>query len=441
MFKDSYKELIQEVIKDIDKYKENDNFKNLANLIMDSGANVSLREHFLQQQIDLSWIEAIEKTIIPLDTILRSPRKFIKNEEDIVPIALARGITTDSIKHLAQHTNMIQSVENGIVTPNKILEVRKEESYETYENRFLFTLIKKISYFLDRRMAVVNETVIDDNQFEMTYNGKFAFNDDTVNYSISISYESKNRLGNEQMEDLLKQNIKDLTPVMRIERLRKIMYNFQSSLFMKNMANAAQIKPPLTMTNLLKKNPDYKACVDLWVTLESYRGTGVNFSVVNRRESPQDELVEKLLQFTALQYLYLKNYTQGLEEDFKVDTVENRPLERKIEEIVNSYDFDVDQVRKVFTDKVAKREKKKYAIEKRYIAIIRECLKDETDFRIKNDKKLSQDKIAAHARRRKYELLSNVQKHRSIVVGQPIKKSSKAKKAAEEKAKQEEANK
>ena len=67
---------------DINKYKEDDNFRNLTNSILNSGANINLKEHYLQSKIDISWIEAIEKTIIPLDNILRSPRKFIKNEEE-----------------------------------------------------------------------------------------------------------------------------------------------------------------------------------------------------------------------------------------------------------------------------------------------------------------------------------------------------------------------
>jgi len=410
----NYKQLIEQVISDMDKYKQDDNFRSLTNLIVSNGPNINLREHFLQQKIDLSWIEAIEKTIIPLDTILRNPRKFIKNEEDIVPIALARGITTDSIKHLAQHTNMIQSVDNGIVTPNKILEVRKEESYETYENRFLFTLIKKISWFLDKRMNIINESAINDNEYEIVYNGKFGFNDDRINFSVSFSYESKNRLGNEQMDDLLKQDVNDLTPVKRIERLRKIMYNFQGSMFMKNMANAAQVRPPLTMTNLLKKNPDYKACVDLWVMLDSYRGTGADFNVVNRKETADPILTEKLMQFTAMQYLYIKNYTQGLEDAGSMEDVEVQHLEKKVEEIVNSYDFDVSQIKKVFTDKIARKEKKQFAIEKRFISIIRECLRDEADFKMKTNKRTSKEKLKALASRRKAELLSTIVKNSDI---------------------------
>ena len=112
-------------------------------------SEVSYMHRFIDKQIDLTWIEAIEDAIIPLDNIIRNPRRFIVQEEEIVNIELARKISPESIRHLAQHTNMIAKVEDDSVTPNQILNIFKEESFETYENRFIYTLLINLQYIYD----------------------------------------------------------------------------------------------------------------------------------------------------------------------------------------------------------------------------------------------------------------------------------------------------
>ena len=58
---------------------------------------------------------------------------------------ISKRINEESIKHLAQHTQLIQSVgKDNMPQPVKILNVYKEETYDLYENRFISTLIKKL---------------------------------------------------------------------------------------------------------------------------------------------------------------------------------------------------------------------------------------------------------------------------------------------------------
>ena len=71
---------------------------------------------------DFSWLPMIEECVPNLDNLIRKPRKFIAQEEEIVPIERAKKITEESVKHLSQHTDFIQSVDKeGNITPNKIL--------------------------------------------------------------------------------------------------------------------------------------------------------------------------------------------------------------------------------------------------------------------------------------------------------------------------------
>ena len=118
-----------------------------------SNSTVSLNHKMMEKMIDLNWVEAIEKGLVHVDNVMRNPRKTVENVEEIVPIALSKKITVDSVKHLAQHTDLIQSVDpvTGKITPSKVLNVHKEESMMTYENKFVNTLIDRVYIFIARR--------------------------------------------------------------------------------------------------------------------------------------------------------------------------------------------------------------------------------------------------------------------------------------------------
>ena len=87
---------------------------------------------------DFSWVPIVEETIPYLDTIIRNPKKFLQQEEDIVIVEKSKKISTETVRHLAQHTNFIQDVDDeGMVKPSKVLNVEKEDSWDLYENRFI----------------------------------------------------------------------------------------------------------------------------------------------------------------------------------------------------------------------------------------------------------------------------------------------------------------
>ena len=100
---------------------------------------------------DVEWMDMMEEVIPHLDSIFRTPNRFIANEEEIVKIEQARKVSVETIKHLSKHTNFIQTVdqETGDVIPSKLLNVRKEESYDTYENRLIYTLIQNMKFFIN----------------------------------------------------------------------------------------------------------------------------------------------------------------------------------------------------------------------------------------------------------------------------------------------------
>lgn len=242
-----------------------------------------------KKHFELDWIEMIESCIVNLDNIVRNPRKFIVVEEDIVDISLARAISTESIKHLAQHTNMIAAVDKeGNVTPNKILNTTKEESFEVYENRFIYTLLKNLSNFVTRRLDAIKMSYVNDHILELTAKGNFFMGKTRVfcNFEIVGSLPTDPEQEAEQS--------RDVEILQRVTKLQRVISDFLSSPFAKQMINSAPVRPPITRTNVILKNPDFKKALVLWQFIESY--TKMGFQVENDiKKMPVDEKVDTLV--------------------------------------------------------------------------------------------------------------------------------------------------
>ena len=250
-----------------------------------SKPQLKLAKKSRSKQFETDWIDMIESCITSLDNIVRNPRKFIVIEEDIVDISLARAISTESVKHLAQHTNMIASVDKeGNVTPNKILNTTKEESFEIYENRFIYTLLKNLSNFVARRMDAIKKAYVNDNILELDVDANFYMGKTRVFYNLELIGSVPSDV-EEEIQGA------DLKIVERVTKLQRIISDFLSSPFAKQMINSAPVRPPITRTNVILKNPDFKKALVLWQFIESYSKMG--FSVENVSEKMNvDEGVE-----------------------------------------------------------------------------------------------------------------------------------------------------
>lgn len=114
-----------------------------------------------EKVIDMDWVVAFEEALPYIQKAIDEQRRFIKQVENVVRVEKAKRITTDSVKHLAQHTNFIAKVEGDKVTPNKILNIEREESFDIYENRFLYTLINNALRFVNDKYSNLKKAPTD----------------------------------------------------------------------------------------------------------------------------------------------------------------------------------------------------------------------------------------------------------------------------------------
>ena len=94
----------------IDEYERNYEKKG-SSFLNNVNSTLRVQTDIKKIEVESDWIDIIEETLPHIDGIFRSPNRFIVNDEEIVKIESAKKITVDSIKHLAKHTNLIQTVE------------------------------------------------------------------------------------------------------------------------------------------------------------------------------------------------------------------------------------------------------------------------------------------------------------------------------------------
>ena len=272
-----------------------------------SRSTIALNRRILEKDIDVSWVESIETGRVSIDNVIRNPSKTIINVEEVVPIALSKKITVDSVKHLAQHTDLIQSVdpETGKITPSKVLNIHKEESYLTYENKFVNTLIDRLFIFVNKRYEKLKAVSSSEEVFAMEYNTAFESGSGrkmkmTLNIETSDSLEAADENGSTLWD--------------RVEKIRRIVEGYKSSPFCQQMGQN-YIRPPVMRTNAIMKNVDLKACLVLWQFIEGYDKTGYEINVSDSAQKPDKEYVENLYDLSALNLLLFRSFTQDSEAE------------------------------------------------------------------------------------------------------------------------------
>lgn len=357
---------------------------------IDTGENkYSLFNRYFEKKIDLKWVEEIEACIIPLDNIMRVPRKFIVQEEEIVPIERARKITNESIRHLAQHTNMIAKVEGDDVTPNQILNVFREESFEVYENRFVYTLMQNLIRFIDVRYNVLFNVSDDDNMASLKMESDFTRGREKVTYKLEVAAQSG---GGELDDTATGLEGENASAFQRIERIKKIINEYAHSPFMKELQNCVPVRPPIMRTNAIQKNPNFRACLKLWQFIQSYTDLGYEITVKESNDMVSDEYRNQLNQMMALNYMMLKANTLSEDAVGKQKRRKLKPklLKRLAEELVLDYDMEDVEIQRVFVEEVKRVSKKKMEGEKKIQEAIQRALDSENA-----RKKAIEDKIKA----------------------------------------------
>ena len=259
-------------------------------------------------KVDEEWVAEIEKGLVFIEKAIKEDRQFILSQGEVVPIEKVKTVSKESVQHLARHSDLITEYEEGEdIIPDKLYTVERLNDYTVYENRFLYMLLCYLRDFVSLRYTKIVEAT-------NKYDAKLSINKDFMIGKEKISY-TVNMHDVRQDDEYLKEHNTAKDIIDRIMLILKAILAFLATPLMEYQAKVPMIKPPITKTNVLKMNNNFKGAVALYDYIISYDKQGfeienqiTNISPFTTEMGADFALASGLMNFLSYQYgLGLKN--------------------------------------------------------------------------------------------------------------------------------------
>ena len=293
---------------------EYDVFPTILEKMAGGDASIELHKRYYLRAIDEKWVNIIEDTLPCLDVLIRNPSKFIEDKEEILPVELTRKVSVRTLQHLAQHTDYISSIEGDNIIPKKLLNVFKEETLLTYENKFLNTLIYRLYGFVNRRYEIAKNAGQDEKTTTLEF--KENFDHDRVRVRMNFKIEIGESTEDDD-DDKVERNYSYTTDLWRrVEKLNNIVTTYADSEFV-HMMGKNFIRPPVMRTNMILKNKNMHQCYLLWQFMETYDNAGYSMILQDNLENVDESYIKELYSTLAIQYMIFRH---NIKNEFDVDS-------------------------------------------------------------------------------------------------------------------------
>ena len=266
---------------------------------LSNGKNTYMRmDRVESSSYDSSWIDEIENVIFDLGTIIANPKQVTKAEGNIVPVELARKINAESVQHLASHTQYVKEIdEYGNVIPSKILTLINEDDIRTYENRFIATFVRRLVLFIEKRYEFVSKFA------ELHDESVLMFKNKSIVDGAEVEIETKIRINHKSDDEI---SLKNNEYVERIKQMRQYILYFYTSDFMKKLKTEKDVHNPILQTNIIRKNPLYHHCYEVYKFIERYEHLGVHYKVDEQYSVFNDQELAEINHTLFANYITLK---------------------------------------------------------------------------------------------------------------------------------------
>lgn len=160
------------------------------------------------------------------------------------------------------------------------------ETYDLYENRFVYHLIQRLLTFVDKRTDVIFWSTGNEirNRFKM--HSKIDDEYEEIEYNVEMTV--KNR------QSFAENDADNMETFMRIDRVRRLVMALRNASFCQIMAGCAAVRSPIQRTNLITKDPNYRKCYQLWQFMERYDSVGYTIDVEDSEMAFDDEYMVQM---------------------------------------------------------------------------------------------------------------------------------------------------
>ena len=201
----------------------------------------------------------------------------------------------------------------GDVKPSKILNIDKEESYDTYENKLIYTLIQNMKIFVSRKKKTLeqfqNEIGKNDRQFD--YEARSQVGKEQVNINVSLnakktSQDAKN--DPDSIDNILK----------RIENLEIKILDLTCNNVYKiiDKKHITLVRDPIKKTNVILKNVNFQYAMQLWHYLKDNIDDKTRKTGENKEYDDDTELKDMMDESFFINYLIINSMNKDNQDLF-----------------------------------------------------------------------------------------------------------------------------
>lgn len=324
-------------------------FRYLFELAQASETTIDQQREELVKVVDEEWISVIEDSLDAINNVIEKPRRFITTEQEVVPVSLAKKISADSVRHLSQNTQFLAPSDDGGVHPTKILNVSMAETYDLYENRFVYHLIQRLLTFVDRRTDVIFWSTGNEVRNRFTMHSKIGDAYEEIEYNVEMTVKDR--------QNFAENDADNMDTFMRIDRVRRLVMALRGGSFCQLMKGCSVVRSPIQRTNLIMKDPNYRKCFQLWQFMERYDKVGYSIQVKDSALAFDDEYLTQMYTNLINNYAVFKSLVSDDRNLTELASEQREPVVPRFikeikEELVDSCDIPDVEVRKVFVEEV-----------------------------------------------------------------------------------------
>lgn len=261
--------------------------------------------------IDEDWVDAIESGLVHVEKAIKEERQFIRSNGEVVPIEKVRRISKETTQHLAKHSNLITKYTEGEdIIPDKLYMIERLNDYAVYENRFLYMLLCYLRDFVTLRYNDILD-LTHKYEAEISVNKTVNTGKEKLDYTLQMKNVKRD-------DPYLKENNPAKDIIDRIDLILKAILAFLATPLMSEVSKAPMLKPPITKTNVLKMDNNFKGAVALYDFIILYDKPGYTVEEKVTTISPfGDELSEEMAEIGCLAGFLAYEYGLGIKRSLK----------------------------------------------------------------------------------------------------------------------------
>lgn len=278
--------------------------------------------------IDEEWVNAIEKGLVHIEKAIKEERQFIRSNGEVLPIEKIKHVSKESIEHLAKHSDYITRYTEGEdIVPDKLYMVARLNDYAVYENRFLYMLLNYLCDFVTIRYNAILELT---NKYDATvdFDKNISTGKEKLSYKVSMHDVRRD-------DPYLREHNPAKDIIDRIDLILKTIIAFLGTPLMEEAGKAPMLKPPITKTNVLKMNNNFKGAMALYSFIVAYDKPGYTTEIHEEVLAPfRDELADELAEAGGLISFLTYEWGLGIKPELRAryQREEERRAAEKIEQ-------------------------------------------------------------------------------------------------------------